>query len=104
MTEPTTIIDRNQGKIVNRLTTHDDARACIQYAAVGMVVRTWPLRGQPSARGYSIAHPALPDVPVAEAASYSLPCDPDRLAASVRKLADAARTLYHHRRGLIHHV
>lgn len=104
MTEQTITIDRNQGRIVNRLTTHDDARACIQYAAVGMVVRTWPLRGQPSARGYSIAHPALPGVPVAEAASYSLPCDPDRLAASVRRLADAARTLYHHRRGLIHHV
>lgn len=102
MSDAPITIDRNQGRIVNRLTTHDDARACIQYAAVGMVVRTWPLRGQPSARGYSIAHPALPDVPVAEAASYSLPCDPDRLAASVRKLADAARTLYHHRRGLIH--
>lgn len=104
MSDAPITIDRNHGRIVNRLTTHDDAAACIQYAAVGMVVRTWPLRGQPSARGYSIAHPALPDVPVAEAASYSLPCDPDRLAASVRRLADAARTLYHHRRGLIHHV
>lgn len=102
MTDAPITIDRSQGRIVNRLTTHDDARACITYAAVGMVVRTWPIAGQPSARGYSIAHPALPDVPVAEAASYSLPCDPDRLAASVRRLADAARTLYHHRRGLIH--
>lgn len=102
MTDTPITIDRSQGRIVNRLTTHDDARACIQYAAVGMVVRTWPIPGQPSARGYSIAHPALPGVPVDEASSYSLPCDPDRLAASVRRLADAARVLYHHRRGLIH--
>ena len=102
MTDAPITIDRSQGRIVNSLTTHDAARECITYAAVGMVVRTWPLRGEPQARGYSIAHPALPDVPVAEAASYSLPCAPDRLAASVRRLADAARTLYHHRRGLTH--
>lgn len=102
MTDTPITIDRNLGKIVNRLTTHDDAAACIRYAAVGMVVRTWPIPGQPSARGYSIAHPALPGVPVDEASSYSLPCDPDRLAASVRRLADAARVLYHHRRGITH--
>lgn len=102
MTDAPITLDRDAKRVVNDLTSHDAARECITYAAVGMVVRTWPLPGTPQARGYSIAHPALPHVPVQEAASYSLPCDPDRLAASVRRLADAARTLYHHRRGLIH--